>query len=84
MIPDYCPVPPLGEPVYYTGSTNQTIYTYSTMGCELGYKADSTGYPVYYCGPVSATNGNYTQVSGDCIRTGFDTVLVEAERCGCQ
>ena len=67
MIPNYCPVSPPGEPAYYTGSTNRTIYTFTTMGCALGYQADTTGYPVYYCGPNNATSGVYTLISGDCV-----------------
>ena len=77
MITNYCPVSPPGEPAYYTGSTNQTIYTYSTMGCALGYQAVSTGYPVYYCGPYNASNGIYTQVSGDCTSTRIIFVYIK-------
>ena len=75
VIMNYCPVSPPGEPTYYTGSTNQTIDTYSTMGCALGYQAASDGYPVYYCGSDTATNGVYSLISGDCLRTLRFTIL---------
>lgn len=69
--PIYCPLTPPGQPTYYRGSTNQIIYSYSTLGCALGYQADITGYPVYYCRPYNTSNGVYTLVSGDCARTTF-------------
>ena len=71
VVPNLCPVAPPDEPAYYTGRTNQTFYTNSTMGCANGYMAASNGYPVYYCSPDNDSIGFYSQVSGDCIRTQF-------------
>ena len=67
-IANYCPVSPSDAASYYTGSTNRTIYTYSIMGCSLGYMSAVSSYPLYYCGPFNYTNGVYTKISGDCIR----------------